>query len=275
MGDEGPRDPSLRSGQALPSGGSSPIPHPPSPPLKAVTFDYWDTLYDGSPRRERMRMRREVIGRLIAEVGGPALTRAELDRLYHESGAEAERWWRDEHRGYSAADRIRWLLRQLDIERPPDCAHVAAATEAVDEVLARHPAPLLAGAARMLRAVSPRVRRLAIVSDTGFASGRAQDRLLAADDLLGLFPVRVYSCDVGHAKPHPEPFRRALAALGLRPEEVLHVGDSERTDVGGALSAGLRAVRLDVVRRSGPSAAEFVAENFEELGEYLAEYAGG
>ena len=105
--------------------------------------------------------------------------------------------------------------------------------------------------------------------DTGFASGRAQDRLLAKDQLLSLFKATVYSMDVGHAKPRPEPFAAALRALGTAPAETLHVGDNERTDVRGALAAGLRAVRVDFVRQSGPSEAEFVARSFEELTSYL------
>ena len=243
--------------------------------LRAVSFDYWDTLFDGSVARERKRMRRDALRRLVADVGGPALSDAEFDRLYAASGSEAERWWRDEQRGYVAGDRIRWLLTRLGIERPADCAHVSAAAEAVDEALLRYPPRLLEGAGALLREVVPRLgAAAAIISDTGFASGRAQDRLLAANGLLDLFPVRVYSCDVGHAKPHPEPFRQTLARLGVRPDEVLHVGDSERTDVGGALAAGFRAIRLDVVQRQGPSSAEYVAENFEELGEYLLEQQG-
>jgi len=55
----------------------------------------------------------------------------------------------------------------------------------------------------------------------------------------------------------------------VAPNEILHIGDNERTDVRGALSAGFRAVRLDVVRKGGPSEAEFVARSFEELSEYL------
>ena len=34
-------------------------------------------------------------------------------------------------------------------------------------------------------------------------------------------------------------------------------------------TAGFRAIRLDIVRDSGPSAAELVARSFEELREYL------
>ena len=41
----------------------------------------------------------------------------------------------------------------------------------------------------------------------------------------------------------------------------------------GALDAGLRAIRLDVVRTGGPSEAEFVAHSYEELLDYLMKEA--
>ena len=44
---------------------------------------------------------------------------------------------------------------------------------------------------------------LAIISDTGFASGRAQDRLLEKDAARNFFSTTIYSMDVGHAKPRP------------------------------------------------------------------------
>ena len=105
--------------------------------------------------------------------------------------------------------------------------------------------------------------------DTGFASGKAQDALLERDRLRSRFEVTVYSVDVGHAKPRREPFRAAMDALGLPPTEILHIGDNERTDVRGALDAGMRAIRVDFVRQNGPSAAELVASSFSELTEYL------
>ncbi len=49
-------------------------------------------------------------------------------------------------------------------------------------------------------------------------------------------------------KPRPAPFRRALDLLGLRPHQVLHVGDSLGSDVCGAQALGIRAVW---VNRSG------------------------
>jgi putative hydrolase of the HAD superfamily len=235
--------------------------------LKAITLDYWDTIYLGISTPDRVRKRHESLQAMLRRLGTDIPTE-EFTRLYKASAVEADRWWRDEHRGYSTADRIRWLLAQLAIERPPHCEHIALAVEEIDDTLTAVPPPLLEGAADGIRELASRFK-LAIISDTGFASGRAQDKLLAQDGLLDHFAATVYSMDVGHAKPRPEPFRRALELLGVEPNEALHVGDIERTDVGGALASGMRAVRLDQVRPGGSSDAEYVATSYIDLVRYL------
>lgn len=45
----------------------------------------------------------------------------------------------------------------------------------------------------------------------------------------------------GFAKPEPEIFHAAADALGVRPAELLHVGDDFHLDIVGALNAGLQA----------------------------------
>jgi putative hydrolase of the HAD superfamily len=70
----------------------------------------------------------------------------------------------------------------------------------------------------------------------------------AAQPEAGSVPVGVVidSAVVGVAKPDPAIFYIALEALGVRPgQTVLHVGDSLRYDVAGALAAGLQPVHLD------------------------------
>jgi putative hydrolase of the HAD superfamily len=58
--------------------------------------------------------------------------------------------------------------------------------------------------------------------------------------------VVIDSAVVGVAKPDPRIFSFALDALGVAASrDVLHVGDSLRYDVTGALAAGLRPVHLD------------------------------
>ena len=51
-------------------------------------------------------------------------------------------------------------------------------------------------------------------------------------------------------KPSPRIFRQGLAMLGLRAEEVVHVGDSLTADVAGAQAAGIAAVWVN--RRNRP-----------------------
>jgi putative hydrolase of the HAD superfamily len=83
--------------------------------------------------------------------------------------------------------------------------------------------------------------RLAVVSNFdqrlhGLLRALGVDRWLAAV---------VVSSRAGAAKPSPEPFRQALAALGVGPDRAWHVGDSDE-DAAGAHAAGLRCV---LVRR--------------------------
>jgi FMN hydrolase / 5-amino-6-(5-phospho-D-ribitylamino)uracil phosphatase len=235
--------------------------------LRALTFDYWDTLYEGGVLPERVALRRTAVGALLGAYGR-ALPDEQLRKLYEESGREAERWWSEEQRGYTTNDRLRWILERASVKPRESCEHVAAAADAVDNALLMLPPAMLPGAWQMLRSLH-RHFTMAVISDTGFASGRAQDRLLQKDAARAFFSATIYSMDVGHAKPRPEIFAAAVKTLRVAPHEIVHVGDNERTDVRGALAAGFRAVRLDVVKSGGPSEAEFVARSFEELRDYV------
>ena len=246
-----------------------------SRPIRAVSLDFWDTIYTGAATPERVSLRRRAVGDLLAAYG-KQLPPEEVERLYHEAGREADRWWREEHRGYTTTERLNLLLHRAELIARDGCEHVAACARAVDDALETYPPPLLPGARELVERLAARFP-LVIVSDTGFASGAAQDRLLARDGILDLFVARIYSADVGWAKPRPEPFDAAVQALadrGIGRREIVHVGDIERTDVAGALAAGMRAIRLDVVRQSGPSAAEHVAVRMAEVGEYVEERRG-
>ena len=65
------------------------------------------------------------------------------------------------------------------------------------------------------------------------------DSLGVSDDLL---PVLVSSSDMMRPKPRPEPFRRALDAVGLDTAGVVFAGDSLEADVRGAKALGMTTV---------------------------------
>ena len=66
--------------------------------------------------------------------------------------------------------------------------------------------------------------------------------------MLRFFDDMAFSDEVGFYKPAPEIFEHALAGLGdVAPADAAHVGDRQRTDVGGALAAGMRAIRYSAI----------------------------
>lgn len=77
-----------------------------------------------------------------------------------------------------------------------------------------------------------------------------QRRKVEATALAGFELPLFASSELPAAKPDPQAFEFACAALGTAPDRCLMVGDSLANDIEGALGAGLSAVLLD---RYGPS----------------------
>lgn len=66
--------------------------------------------------------------------------------------------------------------------------------------------------------------------------------IFARDGVLDLIDGDVYSSEIDWAKPHPEAFRAAAEAVGVRPEACVYVGDRLFEDVHGPQQVGMRAV---------------------------------
>jgi len=59
------------------------------------------------------------------------------------------------------------------------------------------------------------------------------------------FDQMVFSFDTGLLKTDPEMYHQLIKKLGVKPEEVVVVGDSIPTDIIGARNAGLKTILLD------------------------------
>ena len=86
--------------------------------------------------------------------------------------------------------------------------------------------------------------KLGLISNT-FLPPAVLDRHLEREGLLELLPVRVYSCQTGHRKPHPKIFAAAFERAGLPAANTMFVGDLPPTDVRGANRAGCISVLKD------------------------------
>jgi HAD superfamily hydrolase (TIGR01509 family) len=83
--------------------------------------------------------------------------------------------------------------------------------------------------------------RLVVVSNS---NGSVAD-ILRMVGLAGYLDAIMDSGLVGAEKPHPKIFETAAAAVGVRTDEAVHVGDLYSVDVVGARAAGCRAILLD------------------------------
>jgi putative hydrolase of the HAD superfamily len=115
--------------------------------------------------------------------------------------------------------------------------------------------------------------RLAIICDIGLTPAAGVRALLASEDLLDVFDTTVFSDEQGTYKPDVRIFEHTLAVLGVDAGGALHVGDRRRTDVAGALDAGMSAVRYRAVFDDVDSTyrdAPFVIDDHGELAEVCA-----
>jgi putative hydrolase of the HAD superfamily len=83
--------------------------------------------------------------------------------------------------------------------------------------------------------------RLAVISNWSWSA----PELLHTLELARHFEALVISDRVGYLKPHRLIFEHALEIMGVPAERTVHVGDSVRADVHGAMAAGIPAVLID------------------------------
>lgn len=96
------------------------------------------------------------------------------------------------------------------------------------------------GAREMLRELKKRGFRLGIISNWD----QRLHTVLEESGLHSLFEVVVISTEARCEKPNEQIFRVAEKAFGIDRRHCLHVGDSRKHDIDGAVSAGWRALLI-------------------------------
>ena len=226
-------------------------------PLRAIVFDLFDTLVDlhmdGLPVVT-------VNGRSFPSTAG--VLHAEIARhapVSIEEFATAQRVVDQEVRAprYEAGrelptrERFDLVLAGLGAPHPELADRLTALHMRLLVQQVRH----LAHHAEVLAQLRSRVM-LAVCSN--FSHSQTALAVLEAAGLRWHFDAVLVSDAVGYRKPRPEIFRATLGALGVAPEEALHVGDSLSADVAGAAALGIRTAWIT---RRVPKAEEALAKH--------------
>ena len=230
--------------------------------IKAVFFDYYNTLVDYDPPRE------ETHAKLLGEMG-IKITPKELLRPI----MLADDFLSKEHSQKSLAKRSKeeiaalygryqaMILKEAGLEASP---------ELIGNVLKRWMGVKLKMA--LYKDVAPALNEL---KERGLVLGLISnvDRDIDADyEKLGLanwLQLKITSKDVGFTKPRPEIFQAAVKEAGVKPAEAIYVGDQYDIDVVGANGAGMRGILIDRHDFFGDITDSIRIRSFAEISQHL------
>jgi putative hydrolase of the HAD superfamily len=204
--------------------------------LEAVLFDWGDTLMEFaySPNLVAAGHRAG-----LAAIGRDGLPEVEALTEHFREEYEPLFWVPGTIEEIEYPDLVRRLLADFDVTIDDEelDRYLVAEHEAWD------PARLLgAHTHALLESLRGQGLKLGLVSNA-FDPGWLLHRDLEQMGLAQRLDFSVFSSEVGKRKPHPAIFERALAALGVAPENALFVGDRLYEDIRGAGELGMRTVQ--------------------------------
>lgn len=208
--------------------------------LKAITFDFWDTLYKAPAGQELLDRPISVFHQLLQQLGRTV----EPDRIR----SATQDCWRYAHEyqlqyGLDITPRghIDHILQVLQMELTREEWHQAY--QVYTNVLREKPPQLNDGVAETLPRLAEKYK-LGVICNTGISPGKILREIMKADDIFRWFECLTFSDEVKWAKPNVKIFNYTLENLHVKNSEAAHVGDDLKTDVTGAKMAGMKAIWL-------------------------------
>jgi len=208
----------------------------PSVPLRAVFFDFDDTLTQYPGGFDHILSQ---VYSLAEAVGASPEDRDLFARAFWNATCGL---WAAMHAGNIRGDEVRLqrIRRGLEAIGIDDPGLALRMRDRWDD-LAVELGSLRPGAIDLLSRLRGRVF-LGLITD-GYSD--LQRRKLERLGIIPLFNRVQISEEVGASKPFARAFELSLVAAGVSPSEALMVGDNVNADVRGALGIGMSAVHLD------------------------------
>jgi putative hydrolase of the HAD superfamily len=237
--------------------------------LRAVTFDYWQTLV--TERRGEMRALQLDRWLALLSEAGQARSHGDLSAAFAANWQVFEDRWRTNGGPYGASDSVAFVAAHLGIDLSDGLRReLEDGFRIVGETADLHPAP---GVEACLSVLHEAGIRLGIVFDVGLTASPILRGRLEGFGLLRFFDAWSFSDESGWYKPAAEAFEPALLGLDADPAESAHVGDNERTDVAGAKALGMTTVQYTglfevagwLPEQAPGSLADHVIDHFAEL----------
>jgi len=200
--------------------------------IKAVTFDFWRTLFRENERDERTQIR---IDAFIEATGAPV---DEVMPAFEKTWGEFLRHHIEEQRTLRPQDAVRLTAEALDITLEDDV--FTELTEIFGTAILRFPPIPIDDALEAVQHSAAHVP-VGIISDSGISPGTSLRKLLLNHGFSKCLSNMVFSDELGVAKPQAAMYHEAARGLGVHVTELLHIGDLQPTDIIGAQNVGASA----------------------------------
>ena len=209
--------------------------------VKAITFDFWQTIYIDNQELnvKRDELRAFKTWKYLVEIGHNNLRLEDVERSVEAANNFGLSLW---YEGFviTIDDCIAEMGKVLGIK------FNGVETHSITEIMGLatlETAPPLAPFVETQLPELAKEYRLGIVSDTGLTSAKFLRCLLSRDDIISYFLALGFSDEMGYSKPNPIIFHLTLQQLGVASSESVHIGDLIQTDICGAKRAGMRTIQ--------------------------------
>lgn len=202
--------------------------------IRAVTYDLWNTLVHN---RNYGEFRLPGLKRTLREHGYSFDDRVVEDAYLGGFRFSGRVIRSEDHRHVETSEIVGEVLRLLGVE---DEGVLGELVPMYEESFLCDPPRLKEG---VFEALDYTKRyKVGLVSVTGVSPGRLVRQVMKGHGILGYFEALSFSDEVKWVKPNVKLYHSATEALGIAPEETVHVGDSMKGDIVGAIDAGMRVI---------------------------------
>lgn len=222
---------------------------------QGVSFDIWKTLVKSNPDYKPARDT-YIADSLLVPVD-------ELKIVAREVDVAADKLTDTTGEQFGPIERLDRIARRQGIELSSD--KLSSMAIDIQELFLEY--PLMFNEPNLADTLAEIAKRkpITLTSNTGFIDGEYMRKALNTIGILESTKGRVFSNEVGVAKPDIRIFQSAASQLALNMHDIVHVGDNPLADYHGARRAGMQALLLrdDEGNTDGITAAPTIKDAVE------------
>jgi len=227
-----------------------------------ISFDFWNTLYSNGDEPKRHDLRVEYFYNIASNY--IKIDRNTIEKAFRASTKFFVYEWQNNCRTPSASERIQYMANLLSIQLEEN--DIDKTSEYFGRLIFSVPPQNTSINLNIVKQLAENYP-LALISDTGYISGKFIREFLQKEGIISFFKSLVFSDEEEFCKPHTSVFQKTCKKLIIPCSQLIHIGDLEYTDIKGAKDSGCIGIRYTGWNNGPPddSQADHIINNYNEL----------